>query len=84
MKAIGNNVVIVMSERETSTDGGIVLPNTAVSPNTEGTIVSVGNRVEHVEEGWVVGFPSHLGTRLEKGGKDILVIAEEKLLYVRK
>lgn len=84
MKAIGNNVVLELIERKTMSDGGLALPQSAVSPNTEGTVTSVGNRVESVEVGWIVGFPSHLGTRLEKGGKDILVIQEEKLLYVRK
>lgn len=84
MKAIGNKVVLELSERKAMSDGGLALPESAVCPNTEGTVTSVGNMVESVEVGWVVGFPTHLGTRLEKGGKDILVIAEDKLLYVRK
>ena len=72
-----------MKERERQTEGGIALPEVSVRPNTEGTVTSVGAEVTSVEVGQVVGFPSHLGTRLEHKGKDILVIEESKLLYVR-
>lgn len=84
MKAIGTRVVIEMSERESITEGGIAIPESSVKPNTEGVIVSVGQEVtEDVKEGDTVGFPSHLGTRLEHAGKDILVIDASKLIYVR-
>ncbi len=85
MKAIGTKVVVVMSERESITDGGIAIPESSVKPNTEGVVVSVGRDVkESVAEGDTVGFPAHLGTRLEHAGRDILVIEASKLLYVRK
>lgn len=84
MKAILNKVVIEMSERQTETEGGIVLPEVSVKPHTEGTIISAGEQVEDVKVGDKVGFPSHLGTRLEHKGKDILVIEEFRLLYVYK
>lgn len=86
MKAIGNNLVIEMNERQSVTDGGIVIPEVSVKPNTEGVVSSVGPEVdiEGIEVGVEVGFPSHLGTRLEHAGKDILVIDASKILYVRK
>lgn len=83
MKAVGTTVILKLNPRRESSSGGIALPIMAIRPESEGTVIAIGNKVTHVSEGQVVGFPSHLGTRFEARGHDWLSIDESKLLYVR-
>jgi co-chaperonin GroES (HSP10) len=83
LTAIGSNVAIRMNDRVLESAGGIAIPVTVAKPEKEGVVASIGNRVEDVKVGDTVGFPGHLGTRMEVGGEDWLVIDASKLLYVR-
>lgn len=82
MKAVGHNVVIEMAERETQV-GGIVIPDQFTEPATEGEVTSIGRDVELIAPRDIVGYPSHLGTRVVVCGRDYLIIDYRKLLYLR-
>lgn len=83
LTAIGNNVVLKLNDRKTTSSAGIALPSQWSRPEAEGTITSLGSKVEDLKEGDVVGLPEHLGTRFTEGPEEFLVIGAEKLLYVR-
>jgi len=80
---IGKNVLVRMNDRVTASEGGIAIPERFAKPEAEGVIANVGAEVTQVTEGDVVGYPKHLGTRFEIGGKGWLILEERQLLYVR-
>ena len=91
IKPINDKVLVKRLEAETTTAGGIVLPDNAKEKPKEGTIVAVGNgrmlksgeRSQlQVAKGAPVNLSSYAGTETKVQGTDYLILAEDDILAV--
>ena len=89
--ALGDRVVIQVSEGEQKTASGIVLPDTAKEKPQEGTVVAVGTgklldngqrAALDVNEGDRIIFSKYAGTEIKFGGKDYLIVSERDILAI--
>ncbi|WP_411954754.1 co-chaperone GroES [Alkalibacillus sp. S2W] len=91
LKPIGDRVIVELVEEESTTAGGIVLPDSAKEKPQEGKVVAVGSgRVTdngekialEISEGDRVVYSKFAGTEIEKDGKEYLVLRENDILAV--
>ena len=91
LQPLGDRVVVEREESETTTAGGIVLPDTAKEKPKQGKVVSVGNgrlledgsRAElQVAVGDRVLFSSYAGEEFKLGERELLLMREEDILAV--
>jgi len=91
IKPINDKVLVKRLEAESTTAGGIVLPDNAKEKPKEGTVVAVGNgrllksgdRSQfQVTAGDRVIFSSYAGTEIKVHGEDYLILAEDDLLAI--
>ena len=91
LKPLGDKVVIKRMEAETTTKGGIVLPDAATEKPRQGKILSVGDgklledgtrQKLTVKKGDVVLFSSYGGTEIKVDGKELLIMDESDILAV--
>jgi chaperonin GroES len=91
LQPLGDRVVVERESAETTTRGGIVLPDTAKDKPARGTIVSVGNgrMLEsgsrapfQVKVGDRVLFSSYAGEEFKVGDRELLLMREEDILAV--
>ena len=84
-KPLGDRVIIRRVAAKTKTDGGIIIPTTAVEKMTEGEIVQIGTgkiqedgsiRPLDVRVGDRVLFTKHGGTDVKIEGEDLLILHE--------
>jgi len=88
---VGKKVIVKRIEVETSSPGGIVLPETARPRPQQGRVLSVGDgrqlpdgsRVQvQVSEGDRVLFNAFAGTEVLVGGDKLLIMDEDEILAV--
>lgn len=89
---LGNKVVLRRDEAETTTDAGIILPESAKDQPKTGVIESVGpGNLNHetgeriplnIQEGDRVIFSSYAGTELTLGTEEFLILSESDILAV--
>ena len=88
---MSDNVLLERVEAETTTAGGIVLPDSAKEKPKEGIVIAVGNgrlkddgsRTEsQLSINDRVIFSSYAGTEISVGGKDYLIVREDEILAV--
>lgn len=93
LKPLADRVVVKRLEAETTTKGGIVLPDTAKEKPKRGKIVAVGPgktldsgevAKPTVKKGDEVIFSSFAGTEIEVDGKEVLVMSTDDILAVLK
>ena len=91
IKPLFDKVLVQRLEAETTTAGGIVLPDSAKEKPQRGKIVSVGDgktlddgsvKKMQVKKGDVVLFTSYAGTEIKFGGKEHLIMSESDILAV--
>jgi chaperonin GroES len=91
VKPLDDRVVIEMLEAETTTAGGIVLPDTAKEKPQQGKVIATGpgrvldsgERAElEVKVGDVVLFSKYGGDDVEIDGKDCRIMRETDILAV--
>lgn len=91
IKPINDKVLVKRLEAESTTAGGIVLPDNAKEKPKEGTVVAVGNgrllksgdRSQfQVAKGDRVIFSSYAGTEIKVQGVDYLILAEDDILAI--
>ncbi len=89
IKPLGDRVVILPSEREEMTRGGIVLPDTAKEKPQEGQVIAVGpgrnsetgQRIPiELHEGDKVLYSKYSGTEIRLDDKDYLILSERDIL----
>jgi len=87
---LSDRVVIQRLEAETTTPGGIFLPNKAVEPSQRGKVISVGKgkvlengeiRKPEVKKGDLVLFTGG-GTEVKIEGKEYLIMSELNVIAV--
>jgi chaperonin GroES len=91
IRPLADKVLVQRLEAETTTVGGIVLPDSAKEKPQRGKIVNVGTgkllddgsrRKMQVKKGDVVLFSSYAGTEVKAAGKDYLIMDEENIMAV--
>ncbi len=93
LKPLGDKVVVKRLEAETTTKGGIVLPDTAKEKPKRGKVMAVGPgktldsgevAKPTVKKGDQVIFSSFAGTEIEVDGKEMLIMSTDDILAVLK
>jgi len=88
---LGDKIVVRSMEAETTTAGGIVLPDSAQEKPRQGRVLSVGDgrllndgrRAQHeVTEGDRVLYSQYSGTEVTVDGEELLIMSEDDVLAV--
>lgn len=91
LKPLGDRVVVQREEAEERTAGGIVLPDTAKSRPSRGTVIAVGegrlldDGTRHplqVKPGERVLFSSYAGEQIKVEDEEYVLMREEDILAV--
>jgi chaperonin GroES len=91
LQPLGDRVVVERDESETTTAGGIVLPDSAKDKPARGKIISVGDgrllddgsrAPVQVEVGDRVLFSSYAGEELKVGDRELMLMSEDDILAV--
>jgi chaperonin GroES len=78
-------------EKEHTSTGGIVIPDTAAEKSTQGEVIAVGNgkvldsgeiRPLDVKVGDRVLFAKYAGTEVKVLGQDVVVVREDEIMGV--
>jgi chaperonin GroES len=89
IRPLDDRIVIEPLEAEETTEGGIVLPDTAKEKPTKGKVISVGegklldsgNRAKLlVKKGDQVLYGKYAGTEITVSGKEYLILREGDIL----
>jgi chaperonin GroES len=91
LQPLGDRVVIEREEAQTTTAGGIVLPDSAKDKPARGRVISIGDGKllddgshgqMQVKPGDVVIFSSYAGDSFEINDKELLLMREDDILAV--
>ncbi len=91
IKPLHDRVLVKRLEEETTTAGGIIIPDSAKEKPTKGEIVAVGNGARDesgkvvpldVKEGDVVLFAKWGGTEVKVEGEELLIMKESDILGI--
>ena len=91
IRPLGEKVLIKRLEAETTTKGGIVLPDTAKEKPQKGTVQAVGDgkvlddgtRAKFtVKKGDTVLFSSYAGTEIKVNGEELMLMDESDVLAI--
>lgn len=75
-----NRVIVKLSEQETKTAGGIIIPEAARKRPLTGTVIEVSNEVENLYAGDTVLMMNGAGRELEYNGDKCLLVTDEEIL----
>jgi chaperonin GroES len=93
IRPLQDRIVVKRVESDTTTKGGIIIPDSAKEKPVEGTVVAVGNgkslkdgsiREMSVKVGDTVLFGKYSGTDVKLDGENHLIIREDDVLAVTK
>ncbi len=91
IRPLHDRVIIKRMEDETTSPGGIVIPDSAAEKPIRGKVVAVGKgkitdsgsvRALDVKRGDKVLFGKYSGTEVKVDGEDLLVMREEDIMAV--
>ncbi len=91
IKPLYDRVVVKRLAAETTTKGGIVIPDKAAEKSTQGEVVAVGDgalldngelRTLSVKTGDRVLFGQYAGSEVKIDGEDYLIIKESEILAI--
>ena len=91
IKPLGDKVIVQRLEAESTTAGGIVLPDSAKEKPKRGRIIAVGDGKQlddgsrgtmTVQKGQEVLFTSYAGTEIKIDGTEYLIMDESDILAV--
>ena len=91
IKPLYDRVVVKRLAAETTTKGGIVIPDKAAEKSTQGEVVAVGDgallnngelRALSVKAGDRVLFGQYAGSEVKIDGEDYLIIKESEILAI--
>ena len=88
IKPLSDRVLIKVSEAETTTASGIIIPDNAKEKPQKGTVVAIGNGKKDepltVKVGDTVLYGKYAGTELKHEGEDYLIMRESDILAIIK
>ena len=91
IRPLGDRILVQRVEEESTTAGGIIIPDTAKEKPQEGKVVAVGNgrvtddgktQALDVKKGDKVLFSKYAGTEVNLDGAEHLIIREDDVLGV--
>ena len=91
IRPLHDRVVVRRKEEETTSPGGIVLPDSATEKPVQGEVLAIGKgkilesgdvRPLDVQVGDTVLFGKYSGTEIKISGEDVLVMREEDIMGV--
>ncbi len=91
LKPLQDRILVLRMEEETTTKGGIIIPDTAKEKPAEGKVVSVGNgkigddgkRIPlEVKKGDRILFGKYSGTEVKIEGEEYLIMSEGDVLGI--
>ncbi len=91
IKPLGDRVLVKRLEAEETTEGGIVLPDTAKEKPKKGKVMAVGEGKQlesgeragfQVKKGDTIIFSSFAGTEVTVDGEEYLLMPEDDILAV--
>ncbi len=86
IKPLADRVLVKPAEAETTTKGGIIIPDTAKEKPQKGTIIAVGNGKKDepltVKEGDIVLYGKYSGTEISVEGEDYLIMRESDIYAI--
>ena len=82
-RPLNNSVLVKVDEVVEKTSGGIYLPDQAKEDKTEGTIISIGDKVESVKVGDHILFGMYAGDGVLINGEKCKVIKESEILLIK-
>jgi len=91
LRPLHDRVIVKRMEEETTTPGGIVIPDSATEKPSRGEVIAVGNgkildsgdvRPLDVKAGDKVLFGKYSGTEVKVDGEDYLVMSEGDVMAV--
>ena len=91
IRPLHDRVVVKRMEEETTSAGGIVIPDSATEKPMRGEVVSVGNgkvadngdvRALDVKAGDQILFGKYSGTEIKIDGEELLVMREDDIMGV--
>ena len=91
LRPLQDRILVQRVEEETTTKGGIIIPDTAKEKPAEGKVVAVGNgklgddgkRVAlEIKEGDRILFGKYAGTEVKIEGEEYLIMREDDVLGV--
>jgi chaperonin GroES len=91
LRPLQDRILVQRVEEETTTKGGIIIPDTAKEKPAEGKVVAVGNgklgddgkRVAlEVKKGDLILFGKYSGTEVKISGEEYLIMREDDVLGV--
>ena len=91
LKPIGDKLLVKRLEAESTTRGGIVLPDSAKEKPAQGKVVALGDGKKskcgdviefQVKKGDTVLFSSYAGTEVKDQGEEYLIMSESDILGI--
>jgi len=91
IRPLHDRVIVKRVEQETTSPGGIVLPDTATEKPVQGEVIAAGNgrilengeiRPLDVKAGDKVLFGKYAGSEVKVDGEDYLVMKEEDIIGI--
>ena len=91
LRPLQDRILVLRMEEETTTKGGIIIPDTAKEKPAEGKVVSVGNgkigddgkRIPlEVKKGDRILFGKYSGTEVKIEGEEYLIMSEGDVLGI--
>ena len=91
VKPLGNKVLVRRDDAPETTEGGIIIPDTANEKPLEGVVVAVGDGAilqngkkvaMTVKKGDVVFFGPYSGTEITLEGQDHVIIDENEIIAI--
>ena len=91
IRPLGDRILVQRVEEESTTAGGIIIPDTAKEKPQEGKVVAVGNgrttddgktQPLDVKKGDKVLFSKYAGTEVNLDGAEHLIIREDDVLGI--
>ncbi len=91
IRPLQDRLVVKRMEEETTTAGGILIPDSATEKPSRGEVVAVGNGKKNdngdvtpmdVKVGDSVLFGKYAGTEIKIDGEELLIMREEDILGV--
>jgi len=91
LRPLQDRILVQRVEEETTTKGGIIIPDTAKEKPAEGKVTAVGNgklgedgkRIEmEIKKGDRILFGKYSGTEVKVDGQEYLIMREEDVLGI--
>ena len=91
LRPLQDRILVQRVEEETTTKGGIIIPDTAKEKPAEGKVVAVGNgkvgedgkRIAlEIKKGDRILFGKYSGTEVKIGGEEYLIMREDDVLGI--